>query len=150
MIAKAVEKGDLNGTSRVTLIDTGPVVALLDKRDANHERCSQLLPRIRQPLFTCLPVLTEADYLLQGVPGATGGMFELVRQRVINLLPLDVSDLPDVQVYLNRYRNLGLQLADACLAHLGDREGIDTLFTLDRRDFGAVVLKSGVSFQLLP
>ena len=102
-------------------------------------------------MLTCLPVLTEADHLLLGVPNAGDDLLAMIQRDDLRVLPLDASDLlGGVRAYLNRYRSLDLQLADACLAHLGDREGIDTVFSLDRRDFGAVVLQSGVPFQIVP
>ena len=133
------------------LLDAGPLVAILNANDAQHAACTATLATLRLPLLSCWPVLTEAAYLLgrQGVP--TSRMLDLARPGgPIELVPLTAADVAGIDAYLNRYSSLGLQLADASLAHLGDREAIDTLFSLDRRDFGAVVLKSGRSFTLLP
>jgi predicted nucleic acid-binding protein len=59
------------------------------------------------------------------------------------ILPLDESDLPSISAILTKYRDLRLQLADAALLHLANRESIDTIFTLDRRDFDVCRLKTG-------
>jgi predicted nucleic acid-binding protein len=45
---------------------------------------------------------------------------------------------------------LGIQLADASLVYLANREGIETMFTLDRRDFGALRLARGKKLRLIP
>ena len=70
------------------------------------------------------------------------GPFELAR--------LESSDLSPVADILHHYRNLNLQLADATLLHLANRERIHTVFTLDRRNFGAVRLKTGKKIEIIP
>lgn len=60
------------------------------------------------------------------------------------------TDLPGVAAILAKYESLGIQLADASLAHLATREGIEWLFTLDRRDFGVIRLAHGRKLRLLP
>jgi predicted nucleic acid-binding protein len=54
----------------VILVDTGPLIALFDPQDAYHRRCREALARIKEPLFTTVPVLTEAFHML--VPGSQG------------------------------------------------------------------------------
>jgi len=46
------------------IVDTGPFVALFDPQDAEHTRCKDILSVLRDPLFTTIPVLTEAFHLL--------------------------------------------------------------------------------------
>jgi predicted nucleic acid-binding protein len=70
--------------------------------------------------------------------------------RPFELLPLDEADLSGIAAILARYRGLRIQLADACLAHLANREGIETVFTLDRRDFGVLRLTRGKKFRVIP
>jgi uncharacterized protein len=71
-----------------------------------------------------------------------GGPFEL--------LSLNEADLSGIAAILAKYRNLGLQIADASLAHLANREEIETVFTLDRRDFGILRLARAKKFRLIP
>ena len=55
------------------LLDTGPVVALFDPKDASHPRCREVLRTLREPLITTVPVLTEAFHMLSpSSPGADG------------------------------------------------------------------------------
>ena len=70
------------------------------------------------------------------------GLFELTR--------LEASDLAPVADILHHYRNLNLQVADGVLLNLASREKIHTVFTLDRRDFGAVRLKTGKKLEVIP
>jgi len=58
--------------------------------------------------------------------------------------------LTGIAAILTRYRDLGVQLADASLVHLANREGIETVFTLDRRDFAVLRLARGKKFRLIP
>jgi predicted nucleic acid-binding protein len=51
---------------------------------------------------------------------------------------------------MRRYEDIGLQLADAALVHLAERENIRTVFTLDRRDFSIIRLKRNRPLRLIP
>jgi len=67
-------------------------------------------------------------------------MFEGFQGGVFVLLPLDADDMPAIAALMKRYESAGLQLADAALAHLAERENIRTVFTTDRRDFSIIRL----------
>jgi uncharacterized protein len=132
------------------LIDTGPIVAILSPADANHTGCVDQLRELRPPLVTCWPVLTEAVWLLRHDPSAITMLMKSFQAGPFEPAPLDSSDLAPVADILHHYRNLNLQLADAALLHLANREKIHTVFTLDRRDFGAVRLKTGKHLEIIP
>ncbi len=132
------------------LVDTGPIVAILSESDAHHQACVDQIHRIRGPLLTCWPVITEAAWLLRSYPHTLERLLSSFGGRPFGLLPLDSADLPGISAILARYRDLGIQLADASLAHLANREAIETVFTLDRRDFGVLRLARGKKFRLIP
>jgi predicted nucleic acid-binding protein len=69
---------------------------------------------------------------------------------LFSLLPLDDSDLPAIAALMKRYEDAGIQLADAALAHLAERENIRTVFTTDRRDFSIIRLNRNRTLTLLP
>jgi predicted nucleic acid-binding protein len=117
------------------LIDTGPIVAILSQSDQHHERCVAELGSLRPPLFTCWPVLTEAQWLLRHDAKGIDGLFRAFSTKLLALLPLDDAALPFLQAFLAQYRRMKPDLADAALMYLAQREGIQTIFTLDRRDF---------------
>ena len=102
------------------------------------------------PLLTCSPVLTEAAWLLRKHPAAVRRLLASVDGRFLKLLPLTEVDLPAITTILARYGNLELQIADACLLHLARREAIQTIFTLDRRDFSVVRTARGKKLRLIP
>lgn len=80
-----------------------------------------------------MAILLESDH---------GRPFELVGQ--------GEADLPGIAAILAKYEGLRIQLADASLLHLANREGIETMFTLDRRDFSVVRLAHGKKLRLIP
>lgn len=131
------------------LIDTGPLVALLSTRDAWHSVCMDEFELLGPGLWTCWPVITEAVHILRR-PGPVATLLRQVHKDNIRLLPLDESDLPAIRSILTRYSDQGFDLADACLMHLAEREGISHVFTLDRRHFGIYRLSNGSVLQLLP
>ena len=136
--------------TRKLLIDTGPIVAIMLDSDEHHEACVEELRNIRGPLLTCWPVVTEAAWLLRAYPEAIGRLLASFRGRPFELVPLDETDLPAIAAILAKYDSLGIQLADAALLHLANREQIESIFTLDRRDFGALRLAHGKKMRLIP
>jgi len=66
------------------------------------------------------------------------------------LLALNERDLRGIAAILAKYEGLGIQLADASLMHLVNREGIGTIFTLDRRDFSVLRLARGRKLRVMP
>jgi hypothetical protein len=132
------------------LVDTGPIVAVLSERDAHHEVCLAGLDKLPGPLYTCWPVLTEAAWLLRSDPRVVRRLLEAVRDGLFRVFELSSEDAGAIAAVVKKYSNLDLQLADAALLHLARREGIDTLFTLDRRDFSIVRGRGGRRLRLIP
>ena len=131
------------------LVDTGPLVAILSHDDHYHQACIDQLQTLSPPLLTCWPVLTEAAWLLRRQPDAIQKLFKSVGG-LLHILELEDAEAEQVGNIMHQYRDLNAQLADACLVYLAEREGIDTVFTLDRRDFLVYRLKGNQSLKLLP
>jgi len=132
------------------LVDAGPIVAILSEPDEHHEACVAQLTRLKGPLLTCWPVITEVAWLLREYPRAIAGLLSSFDGQPFKLAALDAADLTGIAAILTRYRDLGVQLADASLVHLANREGIETVFTLDRHDFAVLRLARGKKFRLIP
>lgn len=132
------------------LLDTGPLVAILSRKDSSHRVCVAQLRTITPPVLTCWPVITEAAWLLRQHPVAVQRLLSSFTKGWIKLLPLEASDAEPIAKILNRYRKLNAQLADAALVHLAERERLDTVFTLDRRDFSVYRVSGNKSFRILP
>jgi predicted nucleic acid-binding protein len=136
--------------SKRAVVDTGPLVAVIRRREAAHEACVDALKQLRSPPFTCWPVITEVSWLLRNEPGGIRAVARLVQSGVVRLVDLDEPALISIVNLMERYASAGVQLADAALLFIADREQIDTILTLDRRDFTIVRTSSGRAQDILP
>jgi predicted nucleic acid-binding protein len=135
---------------RRVLLDTGPLVALLAAGDGHHLVCVETFARLSPPLLTCWPVLTEAAWILRKQHRPLDRMAEAHAAGMFDLLPLEADSLAEIAAVMRRYETLGLQLADAALAYLAERENIRTVFTLDRRDSSIIRVKRNRPLKLIP
>lgn len=135
---------------RAVLIDAGPLIALLDRSDPYHRTCSEVLKKIRDPLVTVWPAVTEAMYLLGFSWTAQKALWEMIETETPALLRLDQEDLPRMKELMGKYRSLPMDLADAALVRVAERENIRRIFTLDRRDFEIYRLSRIGRFSILP
>ena len=134
----------------MTLVDTGPLVAIASARDQHHQLCIEQLRGLRPPLLTCWPVITEAAWLLRHDAPAVERLFGSFETGLLRLLILDENAIRWLAKFLARYQKMGVQIADGALVYLAEREGIDTVFTLDRRNFSVYRLSNGRSVRVLP
>lgn len=132
------------------LVDTGPLVALLDRSDAHHLACRDALRSSRDRLVTVWPVLTEATHLLAFSVEAQDALLEMVALDAPALLPLQKEDLPRIRGLMRQYRDLPMDFADAALVRVAERERIRRVLTLDRRDFGVYRAAGIGKLTLLP
>jgi uncharacterized protein len=135
---------------RRVLADTGPIVAILSRRDQYHRTCVEALRDLPGPLFTCWPVITEAAWLLRRDSNTVQQLLNSLDSGFLELLPLTTSDAKPIASIMNKYRDIRIQLADATLVHLAARDGLDTIFTLDQRDFSVYRLPKGRALRVIP
>jgi predicted nucleic acid-binding protein len=134
----------------MTLVDAGPLVAVVDADDQHHRRCVTALREIREPLSTVWPALTEAMYLLLDLPRGQHAIWEMIDRKAVRILPLDEGDVPRIRELMEKYADRPMDLADAALVRVAEREGIDAVFTVDRRDFQVYRLFGRKRFRLVP
>lgn len=113
-----------------TIVDTGPLVALLNRRDRYHGWTQEALAGLDLPLWTCEPVLTEAAHL-SGLPDALIAMVSEDALRV----GLDIGEEAAALSRLLRRWAGTMDLADACVVRMAEMYPACQVFTLDRRDF---------------
>ena len=87
---------------RPVLVDTGVLVALLDRSDHAHTRCVAALKGVRTPLLTNWPVVTEAMYLLEDVPDAQDALLIWVEARTPGVEDLAIDDVASIRVLMGR------------------------------------------------
>jgi predicted nucleic acid-binding protein len=132
------------------LIDAGPLIALVDAGDQHHAKCVAALKSLREPLATIWPPFVEAMYLLSDLPAAQNAIWEMLERGAIALLPLDSKDFPRIRELMRKYANRRMDLADAALLHVAEREGLRKIFTIDRRDFSVYRLHNRIRPTLIP
>ena len=132
------------------LVDAGPLVAILNPRDPHHARCVAALRKLRQPLVTVWPVLTEAMHFLGDSVAAVDALWAMLERDVLRLANLDATDAPRMRALMAKYADLPMDLADAALVRVAERESIHTVFTVDRRDFSVYRARGNRKFAMLP
>jgi predicted nucleic acid-binding protein len=132
------------------LIDAGPLIALLDRSDAHHEKIVEALRKIQDPLVSVWPVLVEAMYLLSFSWRAQKALWEIFETGTVQLLALDNGDISQMKNLMEKYHDLPMDLADAALVRVAEREGLRRILTLDQKDFNVYRLPRKGRFTLLP
>jgi predicted nucleic acid-binding protein len=132
----------------VLLVDTGPLVALADKRDKAHERCTQYLKSYRGRLLTTWAVLTEFSHLAPTV-ASTLPLYRWIERGGLEIMPLGKEELITAIDWINRYADRPMDLADASLVVAALKTGSTTIWTLDRNDFETYRLPGRKHFRLV-
>lgn len=115
-----------------TLVDTGPLVAFLNRRDRYHEWATGQLAEIPAPLLTCEAVLSEACFLLRHLRGGSQAVLELLSRGLVQVgFRLDENAVP-IRKLLARYASVPMSLADACLVRMAEQHPGSRVLTLDR------------------
>lgn len=112
------------------LLDTGPLVALLNKRDAYHTWSVENAAKLAPPFYTCEAVLAEAHFLLSGTSQGQRRLIELLASGKIELTTFVKDELDRIGRLMITYANVPMDFADACLVCMAEQ--VDgTVFTLD-------------------
>jgi predicted nucleic acid-binding protein len=134
----------------VILVDAGPLVALIHADDQHHQRCKDALATLREPMLTVWPAFTEAMYLLGFSGEAQDALWDILESDALWMADLTDDDYPRLQQLMRKYRDLPMDLADAALVRVAERERLPRIFTIDRRDF-EVYRPTGIRrFEILP
>lgn len=123
------------------IVDTGPLVALLNRSDRAHGWTLQTLPTMAPPLITCEAVLTEATYITRNLPGARAALIEMVGEGFLSIGIYVADHHSALLAMIKRYTNVPMSLADACLVRLAELHPKSLVMTLDS-DF-SVYRKNG-------
>lgn len=118
----------------MTLIDTGPLVALIDKGDReNHKKCVAVFRSLKTPPLTTWPCLTEAMYFLGGIHGwqSQAALWRFVERGALLLHNPQAHEWRRVRELMEQYQDRPMDLADASLAALAEQSGVRQILTLD-------------------
>ncbi len=113
------------------IVDTGVLIALIDRFDHHHTWVIEQLKQITPPLLTCEAVISESWFLLQRVKNGRETLIQLLNQKyVVVQFDLD-AELETVLALLNRYQSVPVSLADAELVRMSELYPNSLIFTLD-------------------
>ena len=132
------------------LIDTGAILALLDRTDRWHDICVETFDRLLLPLVTSEAVLTELFHLLGDSRHEMEAAWQFVRSGAVVLAAIEDSELPQLHALMSRYADRPMDFADASLVHLAKRESLSTIFTVDHADFNTYRIEDRRRFRVLP
>jgi predicted nucleic acid-binding protein len=113
------------------IVDAGPLVAFLNRRDTHHSWAVEALGRVRPPLLTCESVISEACFLLRRDAKGADGVLELVARDLLQVAFDLAQELDDVRRLMKRYADVPMSLADACLVRMSERYTKASVLTLD-------------------
>ena len=114
---------------KAVIVDTGPLVAFLNRRDRYHSWAVDQFGSLPPPLLTCEAVLSEAAYLVRDLHGGPEAVLELVARGVVAPTFRLVDEISAVRTLVKRY---GRDLADACLVRMAELSDKCQVFTTDK------------------
>ena len=125
------------------LVDTGPFVALFDPQDPEHTRCKEILHAIREPLFTTIPVLTEAFHLLTPNSRGSDCLRDFILDGGVSLWFLAQASPARAFESMDKYGDHPMDLADASVIVAAESLRTTKIFTLDLADFRRYQVRRG-------
>lgn len=132
------------------IVDTGPLVAMLDATDPDHERCTELLQQSIEPRVVPACVLVEVEYLLRPWPAAFAALLADFEAGSLELVDLPLQWLLRAGELLEHYRDLSLGLVDATVVAAAEMLRETKVATLDHRHFAVVRPAHAPNLTLLP
>jgi len=132
------------------LIDTGAILALLDRTDRWHAICVETFSQLLLPLVTSEAVLTELFHLVGDSRHEMEAAWKFIRSGAIVMATIEDSELPHLHALMVRYADRPMDFADASLVYLAKREGLSTVFTVDHADFNTYRIDGRRRFRVLP
>jgi uncharacterized protein len=137
----------------MTLVDTGPLVALFDPKDRDHAACRATLQKLTGPLLTTVAVLTEAFHLLLPDSLGSDNLRRFIAAHGLLVWFMDEGSLARALQLMGDYRDQPMDLADASLVTAAEALRVRRVFTLDKRDFRTYRARIGhrrTAFTLVP
>ncbi len=113
------------------IVDTGILVAAIDRRDTHHDWVTEQLKHISPPLLTCEAVISETWFLLQRVKNGRETLLQLLTDRHVEIRFDLQLELAAILALLNRYQSVPASLADAALVRMSELYSHSYVFTLD-------------------
>ena len=114
------------------LVDTGPLVAYLNRRDRHHAWAVECWKALSDPLWTCEAVVSETVFILQSEGADFNPVLQLIERELVRLDFVIDDHRSDVFRLLRKYRDQPMSVADACLVRMAELADQSQVFTTDR------------------
>ena len=113
------------------ILDTGVLVAVLDKSDRYHSWAIAQWSNIAKPVLTCEAVISEACFILRNVYGGEDAVMGLLSRGYIEVFFRLGDEVTTVRELMQKYKSVPMSFADACLVRMSELIAGSSLLTLD-------------------
>jgi predicted nucleic acid-binding protein len=135
---------------RRAILDTGFVVALVNERDPDHERCVDIWRDLHAQLFSVEGVLVECAHLMRRARNGPAAAVHVVYESGTTLVPLSSDRAKRALILMEKYRDVPMDLVDALLVVTAEERAVRDVLTLDRRGFDTYRAHGRERFRVLP
>src|SRR6266567_9032924 len=132
------------------LVDTGAILALLDRNDRWHAACAEAFLHLRLPLVTSTAVLTELFHLVGDGRREMEAAWSFIESGAVVLATITDTEISEVHTLMSRYWDRPMDFADATLVYLARRESIATILTIDHSGFETYRIEGRRKFRIVP
>jgi predicted nucleic acid-binding protein len=101
-------------------------------------------------MLTVWPAFSEAMYFIRRSQSSQEMLWGMLERTVIRFAELDLDDCKRIRYLMRKYHDLPMDLADAALVAVAERERINRIFTTDRRDFSVYKPAGMKRFEIIP
>lgn len=116
---------------RNVILDAGALVALLNRKDQHYAWAAAQLNEITPPLLTCEAVLSEAHFVLRDIPASRQAIMELAVKDFYKVVFNIEDEKQAVKRLLEKYADVPMSFADACLVRMSELYPDSAVFTID-------------------
>ncbi|MDX2128080.1 MAG: PIN domain-containing protein [Chloroherpetonaceae bacterium] len=113
------------------IVDTGPLVAFINKKDQFHLWSKKVFESISPPLITCESVISESVYLLKKYPNGVNIIFQILERGLVKVDFSLANEINNVKGLVEKYSDVLMSVADACLVRLAELNPKTPILTVD-------------------
>ena len=117
--------------AKPTIFDSGVLVALIDKREQFHLWATEQAQTITPPFVTCEAVITETCFLLRNVHNGSDAVLSMIEDGILQIDFSLSGEITKIKELMNKYQDVPMSFADACLVRMSELLDNSTVFTLD-------------------
>ena len=117
--------------TNLIILDTGPLVAYINRNDKYHGWAKKRFQEITHPVLTCQAVISEACFLTRNIAQGREVILEMLERGLIQTeFNLNV-EAKSLKILISKYQDVPMSLADACLVRMAELYESAKIMTLD-------------------